>query len=168
MSRMWTAGPGRNHWRYHCVPSSQWRSPHFDWVIQCLMDAMQCTQSNQASCLHHFNGKATVETGFLDLLEAMKTPLDEGPYVVMRNVAVKPQGRRRPIGASYHINVIPHPRILLYDNRDGTMPHPLTADDQGFCVARFMDDARLSLTALPVWHLPLGQYWKYRGFLLFL
>ena len=51
----------------------------FDWVIDCLMDLCDhpFQQAEQLSLLIHFKGKATVKTGSVDFIKAIKDALIE-------------------------------------------------------------------------------------------
>ena len=51
----------------------------FDWVIDCLMDLCDHTflQAEQLSLLIHFKGRATVKTGSVDFVKAIKDALIE-------------------------------------------------------------------------------------------
>ncbi len=62
----------------------------FDWVIECLMEILQHTQSQaeQLSLIIHFKGKATVKTDSFEALKPKKDALvDRGLSAVIEELA---------------------------------------------------------------------------------
>jgi len=64
----------------------------FDWVIKCLMDVCQHseTQAEQLSLIIHFKGRATVKTAPFDKLRPLKDALvDRGLNAIIERVEAK-------------------------------------------------------------------------------
>ncbi len=58
----------------------------FDWVIQCFMEIFNYTydQSEQLSVIIHYKGKATVKSGYIEVLKPLKDALvDRGLSAVI-------------------------------------------------------------------------------------